>query len=78
MKRYDIGRYLVADPRVCEGRLCFRDTRILVSDALYYLAQSRTPEEVAAQWPGLVSPEAVREAAMLVGSGVVQELEIAA
>jgi uncharacterized protein (DUF433 family) len=78
MRRYEIGRYLVADPRVCEGGLCFRDTRILVADALYYLARGHTPEEVAAQWPGLVSPEAVQEAALLVGSGVIQELEIAA
>lgn len=78
MRRYEIGRYLVADPRVCEGKLCFRDTRITVSDALYYLAQGRTPAEVADQWPGLVTPEAVQEAALLVGGHVVQELEIAA
>lgn len=78
MRRYEIGRHLVADPRVCEGRLCFRDTRILVADALHTLARGRTPTEVAAQWPGLVTEEAIEEAALLVGGHVVQELEIAA
>lgn len=29
-----IGRYIVADPRVCHGKLTFRGTRIFVSDVL--------------------------------------------
>lgn len=29
-----IGRYIVADPRVCHGRLTFGGTRVFVSDIL--------------------------------------------
>ena len=70
-----IGQYLIADQRVCGGRLTFRNTRIKVADALEMLQTGMTPEQIAADYPRLVSVEAVIEAAMLVGSGVVKELE---
>ena len=73
-----IGQYLIADQRVCGGRLTFRNTRIKVTDALEMLQTGMTPEQVAANYPGLVSVGAVIEAAMLVGSGVIKELEEAA
>ncbi len=34
MARIEIGKHLAADTRVCNGRLIFRGTRILVSDAV--------------------------------------------
>jgi len=73
-----VGQYITVDPRVCGGRLTFRNTRIKVADALEMLRAGMTPEQVAANYPELVSIEAVIEAAMLVGSGVIKELEEAA
>ena len=34
MARIEIGKHLAADTRVCNGRLIFRGTRILVSDTV--------------------------------------------
>jgi len=61
-----IGQYITVDPRVCGDRLTFRNTRIKVADALEMLRTGTTPEQVAANYPGLVPAEAVIEAAMLV------------
>lgn len=74
MARIEIGKYLVSDSRVCQGRLIFKGTRILVSDALALLAKGLSPEEVAREYPGLLSPEAVREALSFIGKGTVREV----
>ena len=34
MTRIEIGQHLVADSRVCDGRLIFKGTRIMVADAV--------------------------------------------
>jgi len=73
-----IGKYITLDPRVCGGRLTFRNTRIKIADALEMLRAGMTAEQVAANYPELLSVEAVIEAAMLVGGGVIKELEEAA
>ena len=62
MARVEIGRYLATDTRVCGGRLVFRGTRILVSDALDLLQAGWKPEQVAQEYRGLIVPEAIREA----------------
>ncbi|MCS7197682.1 MAG: DUF433 domain-containing protein [Candidatus Bipolaricaulota bacterium] len=74
MARIEIGKYLVSDTCVCKGRLIFKGTRILVSDALALIARGLRPEEVAREYPGLLSPEAVREALRFIGKGTVREV----
>ena len=74
MARLEIGRHLAADTRVCAGRLIFRGTRILVSDAIELVEAGYTPQAVAEQYGGLVTPEAVREALSLIRRGVVREV----
>jgi uncharacterized protein (DUF433 family) len=74
MARIEIGRYLATDTRACSGRLIFRGTRILVSDVLDLLKTGLTPEQVAQEYQGLVSPEAVREAILLSRKGIVREV----
>ena len=73
-----IGQHLIAHPQVCGGRLTFRETRIKVADVLEMLDSGMTPQQVALNYPGLVSIEAIQEAAMLVGDGVIREIEEAA
>ena len=65
MARLEIGKYLAADTRVCGGRLIFRGTRILVSDALELTAAGYTPEAIAGQYRGIVTVEAIQEALTL-------------
>lgn len=74
MARIEIGHYLTSDTRVCRGRLIFKDTRILVSDALELLKTGFTPEQIAREYHGLVTPEAVREASTLTRKGMVREV----
>jgi len=66
MARIEIGKHLAADTRVCGGRLIFRGTRIMVSDALEPAQAGYAPEAIAKQYRGIISPEAVREAQSLV------------
>lgn len=47
MARVEIGRYLVTDGRVCRGRLVFKGTRVLVSDALELLKAGFDPEKIS-------------------------------
>lgn len=74
MARVEIGQYLATDTRVCRGRLIFKGTRVLVADALELLRAGLTPEQVAREYGGLVTPEAVREAVVLSRKGVVREV----
>jgi uncharacterized protein (DUF433 family) len=70
MARIEIGKHLAADTRVCGGRLIFRGTRILVSDALALIDAGYTPGAVSEQYGGLVKPQAVREARSLIRCGL--------
>lgn len=74
MARIEIGEYLAVDTRVCGGRLIFKGTRILVSDALQLMGAGYTPEEIANQYRGLITPKAVREARSLTRRGLGREV----
>lgn len=74
MTRIEIGRHLVADTRVCGGRMIFKGTRVLVADALELLKAGLTPEQVAEEYRGLVTPKGVREALVLSRKGIVREV----
>ncbi len=60
-----LGRYIVADPRVCHGRLTFRGTRIFVADILAEVAAGMSWEAIVERWGGHVSREAIAEAVRL-------------
>ena len=74
MARLEIGKYLAADTRVCGGRLIFKGTRILVSDALELTAAGYTPDAIASQYRGIVIAKAVEEALALTRRGIVKEI----
>ena len=59
------GRYIVADPKICHGKLTFRGTRILVSVVLDQVARGLDWETIAEQWRGDVPREAIAEAVRL-------------
>jgi uncharacterized protein (DUF433 family) len=65
MARIEIGKYLAADTRVCGGRLILRGSRILVSDVLELTRSGYSATAISRQYRGIISPDAVREAASL-------------
>jgi len=61
-ERKILGRYIVADPRICHGKLTFRGTRIFVEDILEQVAEELPWERIVESWGGSISEEAIAEA----------------
>ncbi len=60
-----MGRYVVADPEICHGKLAFRGTRVLVADVLEQVADGLAWETIIQEWRGSVSYGAIAEAVRL-------------
>jgi uncharacterized protein (DUF433 family) len=60
-----IGRYIVADPKICHGALTFRGTRIFVSDVLEQVERGLPWDTIVEEWEGKIPPEAIAEAVKL-------------
>lgn len=60
-----LGRYIVADPKICHGKPTFRGTRIMVFQVLNQLARGMAWESIVEEWDGRVSKEAIAEAVQL-------------
>jgi uncharacterized protein (DUF433 family) len=66
-----LGRFIVADPEICHGKLTFRGTRIFVADVLDQVARGMAWETIVEQWGGAVSEEAIAEAVRLAREALV-------
>jgi uncharacterized protein (DUF433 family) len=64
-KKIVLGRYIVADPKICHGKLTFRGTRIFVADVLEQVADGKDFASISEEWRGSVSEEAIEEAVRL-------------
>jgi uncharacterized protein (DUF433 family) len=53
--------HITVDPKVCHGKACIKDTRVMVSVILDNLAAGSTPDEIVRSYPS-VSREAIRAA----------------
>jgi uncharacterized protein (DUF433 family) len=60
-----VGRYIVADPKICHGQPTFSGTRILVADVLEQVASGLAWESIVEEWRGSVSTDAIAEAVRL-------------
>ncbi|MCY2990288.1 MAG: DUF433 domain-containing protein [Planctomycetota bacterium] len=60
-----IGRFIVANPKVCHGKPTFRGTRVLVADVLEQVATGMAWETIIDEWNGHLTPDAIREAVQL-------------
>lgn len=60
--RIELGRHIVADPRICGGQPTFKGTRIMIGIVLEQLEDGLTWTEVVGEWDGKVSEEAIAEA----------------
>jgi uncharacterized protein (DUF433 family) len=61
----EFGAYIVADPKICHGRITFRGTRIFVRDVLDFVAQGMNWDDIVNECHGFISKEAISEAIML-------------
>lgn len=60
-----LGRYIVADPRICHGKPTFRGTRIMVWQVLEMLEDGMSWERIIQNFRGSISNEAIAEAIRL-------------
>ena len=60
--RIELGRHIVANPRVCGGQPTFKGTRIMVWLVLEQLEDGLTWQEIKREWEGRVSEEGIAEA----------------
>lgn len=71
IKKQPLGRYIVADPKICHGEPTFRGTRILVSDVLEQVASGMAWEAIVDEWRGVISKKAIAEAVRLAREALV-------
>ncbi len=60
-----VGRFIVADPKICHGQPTFRGTRILVADVLEQVAAGMAWSSIVEEWRGGISEEGIAEAVRL-------------
>src|SRR6266542_5658467 len=60
--RIELGRHIVADPKICGGQPTFKGTRIMVWIVLDQLERGLTWAEISREWDGRVTEEAIAEA----------------
>jgi uncharacterized protein (DUF433 family) len=61
----ELGQFVVADPRICHGKLTYRGTRIMVWQILEALAAGESVDQLVAAWGGRVSHAAILETIFL-------------
>jgi len=60
-----LGRFIVADPEICHGKLTFRGTRIFVSDVLEMVAEGMAWETIIERCHSRIMKDAIAEAVKL-------------
>jgi uncharacterized protein (DUF433 family) len=67
MKKKNLGRYIVVDPRICHGQPTFKGTRIMVHLVLEQLSAGLAWETIVEEWNGKINKPAIAEAIRLAG-----------
>jgi uncharacterized protein (DUF433 family) len=57
----ELGRYIVADPKVCHGQPTYKRTRIMAWIVLEQIERGMTWNEISSEWDGQVSHPAIAE-----------------
>lgn len=63
-----LGRYIVADPKICHGQPTFRGTRIMVWQVMDLLAKGMSWDKIIRECHNSITPEAIAEAIRLSGA----------
>ena len=73
-KRVELGRYVVADPAICHGKLTFKGTRVFVADVLADVERGLSWDFILHRWGGgKISKAAITEAVQLARSALLDE-----
>ena len=75
MSQKMVGRYIIADPRVCHGKPVFAGTRIMVWQVLEQVATGMAWDTIVDEWRGAVSKDAIAEAVRLAGQAFVEHAD---
>ena len=67
----ELGRYIVADPGICHGRLTFRGRRVFVADVLGDVIDEYWWQTISEDWLGLPK-EAISEAVCLARAALLE------
>jgi uncharacterized protein (DUF433 family) len=72
--RFELGKYIVADPEICHGKPTFKGTRIMVSQILDDVADGRSWDFICnTRWGGRIPLAAVAEAVRLAQNALLDE-----
>jgi uncharacterized protein (DUF433 family) len=69
-QRLKLGKYIVADDRICHGKPTYKGTRIMVWQILQALARGESIDELVKAWDGRVSRAAILETIRLAGGAL--------
>lgn len=72
MKSY--GKYIISDPRVCNGKLVFRESEIPVEEVLEQVADGMDWQEIVDDWEGLINHQAIAEAVRLATESLITQV----
>jgi uncharacterized protein (DUF433 family) len=75
MKRIEFGKYIVADPEICHGKLTFKGTRIFVRDVVEMVAEGMDWDKIIWEWHGSINKEAISEAISLAADALDEKLK---
>lgn len=64
-QKKSFGRNIVSDPKICHGKLTFKNTRIFVDDVLEMVAEGFSWEYIEEQWHGAITKQAIKDAVLL-------------
>ena len=70
-----LGRYIVADPKICHGQPTFRGTRIMVWQVLEMLADGMAWETIIEQCHHSITKDAIAEAVKLSGQAFLRHAD---
>ena len=76
-KKQSLGRFIVADPEICHGKLTFKGTRILVADVLQMVSKGYAWDYIIEQWHGNISKESISEVVSLSREYFLKQVEAA-
>jgi uncharacterized protein (DUF433 family) len=69
-QRLVLGKYIVADERICHGKPTYKGTRIMVWQILQALARGESIDELVRAWDGRISRAAILETIRLAGGAL--------
>ena len=72
--RKELGRFVVADPKICRGRPTFKGTRITVADVLADVQRGLSWDFISERWgDGKITREAIAKAVQLARSAFLDQ-----